>query len=363
MSHKERKPLFGNEGVLVFAAWSIFVIQGFFYSTIFPSWEGFDEPVHLGYIALLHDVKRFPFYGQDVLPEEIFKSIISMPVPKSLMPSRKESYGHWQKTDREILEEQNSSKYRPLLYQAHHPLLYYVLMLVPYRLFESQSLLARLYVTRYCSVLLASLFIFPAFLSIREITQSKKTQALILFVSVSFPGVYIDIARVGNDSLGLLLFTLLFYQVIRLQRDFSRRNSILAGLLLGFGLLTKTYFLAGVIPIGILATIKFLTKKEQRVYIVKNCVLLLMAATVLAMPWYVRNYRLYGIFFVTHERILLSHVPIMLKLQKASELPWGHEFGVMFRSFVWVGGWSFLDLPRAVYDIFKYLFMIHVWAA
>lgn len=347
---------FRKEYSLVVAAWIIFLIQGVFYATIFPAWEGFDEPVHLAYIQFISRTKTLPVYGHSEISGEIQSSIESMPVSRSLFPNSKLHYGDLRGMPAENIEPKGRGKIP--LYEAHQPPLYYLLMLVPYKLFESHSLLARLYATRFCSVFLASFFIFPAYGLARKLTESKTKLIFIIFTAVAFPGLYIDIARVGNDSLGVLLYSVLCYIAVALQKDFSKKKCIMAGLVLGLGLLTKMYFLTALIPLALLLGVKFVRLRDQRMRILKGSLLLLFAAGLLIMPWLIRNYRLFGIFVVTHERIVLTDVTLKAKLQQVLIMPWFHEFGVIFRSFVWVGGWSFLDQPKAVYDFFKYFLMI-----
>lgn len=349
-------PVSKEEYGVVIMAWIIFMIQGVFYCTILPAWEGFDEPIHLAYIQFISETKMFPVYGHSEISTEIQSSIESMPVSRSLLPRSELHYAD--SYVKAVQKVQPHTHGNIPLYEAHQPPLYYLVMLIPYKLFESQNLLTRLYATRFCSIFLASFFILPAYGISRELTQSKAKRLFIIYTAVMFPGLYVDIARVGNDSLGVLLYSILCYLMILLQKDFGEKKCVLVGIVLGLGLLTKMYFLPALIPIVLLLGLLFVRMKNQRMSIVRGSLLLFFVAGLLIMPWLVRNHHLYGIMIVTHERIVLADVTLKAKLKQALIMPWPHELGVIFRSFIWVGGWSFLDQPKAVYDYFKFLFLI-----
>jgi 4-amino-4-deoxy-L-arabinose transferase-like glycosyltransferase len=350
----ERQDLFSINS-MVLAVWLIFLVQGFFYAAFMPAWEGFDEPYHLGYVDLISRTGRLPVFGASRLALEIQHSFYSLPNPRWLWPNSGKVYGDPEIPDVGPVDP----NVQPLpLYEAHQPPLYYLLMWAPYRLLESQSVLCRLFSVRFCSVLLASFFVFPAVRLIRELIPSRIAQVLTLFAIVTFPSLYIDIARVGNDSLGVFVYTLLCYRVVLLSKNSSTRNSIWTGAVLGLGLLTKMYFMAAFVSILILGCIKFSQTRGDRLRILKEYSLAILIALAIASPWFIRNYHFWGRPLLTSEIVGLSHISTKAWIHQAIRMPWLPQFDVSFRSFIWVGGWNFLVLPKSVYDFFKIFFLI-----
>lgn len=344
---------------ILFWVWTAFLVQGLAYSFLLPAWEGFDEAVHMGYITYLHNEKKLPVYGQSLLPKEIQLSIESMPVPAPLLPNSTFKYGIPGKD----VTVGGHPKFEIPLYEAQHPPLYYLIMQLPYSFLASQSLMVRLFALRICSVLLASFFVLPLYGVARRVTASKINQTLILFLAIGFPVLYIDVARVGNDSLGIPLFTLLLFLAIELHSEFSVKKCVYTGVVLGCGLLTKMYFLTALIPISMVLLFALHRSRGLRGPVFRGALFLLLPAILLAAPWFIRNHHLYGIWIFTYENMTLRNVTLLQKFQQAMHLPWLHEAGVLFRSFVWVGGWSFLDLPKSIYDAFKILFTLSALGA
>jgi 4-amino-4-deoxy-L-arabinose transferase-like glycosyltransferase len=357
-SFLEERRWCSNERALVCLAWLLFLIQGLFYTSLFPAWEGFDEPAHLAYIAFLHDRHSLPIYGRTQVSNEIQSSIETMPVPESLRSEWELRYSD----PRNATPSEGTSKtfLKIPLYEAQHPPLYYLLMLPVYEIASSWNILDRLFAVRFGSVLLVSLFVFAAFGFVRRLVASHKLRVLILFSIIAFPGLYIDIARVGNDSLGLLLYTVLCCQTVLLQESLTWKNCILTGCVLGLGLLTKLYFLPAIIPLTIIAAAQIWRSPEQRMRLLLRFSFIPAVSLILASPWFIWCYHTYGVVFVTHETIALTYVSLGAKLHQAIHMPWAHELDVLFKSFVWVGGWSILDLPKEVYDFFKLLFLVAV---
>ncbi len=150
-----------GDPALVWFVWLLFVVEGLFYVIFIPPWEGFDEPIHLAYVDFLLENGRLPTFGESVVSDEIERSVESLPVCHSLLPFSPLRYENFYTPSRPSIPAHPVGSIP--LYEAQQPPLYYLIMLGPYHCMESKSILARMYAVRAASLLLASLFVFPAY--------------------------------------------------------------------------------------------------------------------------------------------------------------------------------------------------------
>ena len=124
-----------------------------------------------------------------------------------------------------------------LLYEAQHAPLYYAIMAGPYQMSRGWNLLERVWLLRILSVMLASLVVPGAYFlgraALGEPAHGLCTAALV----TAMPGLMMNIARVSNEALAIVLGTAILVAMTRPQR-----NPWVLGALLGFALLTKRIF-------------------------------------------------------------------------------------------------------------------------
>jgi 4-amino-4-deoxy-L-arabinose transferase-like glycosyltransferase len=107
---------------------------------------------------------------------------------------------------------------------------------------------------------------------------------------------------VSNDSLCWLFSLILTYKIIKICEESNLLNmsklyvlSLICGLILGIGLLVKTsIFIFIPVFIGIYFYKFVFLKKTEWIY---SLVILLGVSTILASPWYLRNYLVYNSIF------------------------------------------------------------------
>src|SRR2546427_2323921 len=69
---------------LLFLIWVCFLVRGFFYSSLFPLWEGYDEFSHFAYIQYLSNSQGLPIPQQSEVSTEIQESVRLVPLPWEL---------------------------------------------------------------------------------------------------------------------------------------------------------------------------------------------------------------------------------------------------------------------------------------
>ncbi|GAB4343551.1 MAG: hypothetical protein Kow0099_22090 [Candidatus Abyssubacteria bacterium] len=363
--------------------WAMFVVKGLLYCAVTPLWEGFDEPFHLAYIQSLAVTHRLPEFGKAHIGADIAESTGYVPLPV-WMPSLAFEYGklsyrdYWQMDETrraELMEKLGglaaspdtmSSSDAPL-YQVQHPPLYYALCVPVYEAMGGLNLVKKVFALRLFSVLLASLCVITVALAFEDTPLTRIFAGLM----VLWPVLYIDIARVGNDSLGIALYSLLFAGMVRFGQKPSLVRAAATGVALGLGLLTKAYFLPAIPAVILFVTyLAFIDSTPTgdgspggtwhaapvTTAFLKGGFLLLAIAAVIGGWWYVRSYLLYGSFSGLQESVYHASVSLADKIRAAFEVPWSRIVKHVFVSFCWVNGWSLVHLPRLPYIVFVLIF-------
>ncbi len=355
--------------------WLAFLIRGLFYVSVTPLWEGFDEPAHFSYIQHIAE-------GQGLFPnrdghasQEIVLSVRLAPKPWMSIVGfgpTQEEYWALEEADRNDLQARLHSIPRHLRtvegshfygdnrlenYQAQHPPLYYLLMALPYRLLSSYNVVERVFAIRILSLLIASTVVFLAFRLANLVFGNAKISLAITGILIFMPQLMMDVCRVGNDSLAIALFSSLMLVTIA-NPSGGHGKSLLIGILLGLGLLTKAYFLTAIPAIPFV----YLMRLNRRDRSLKKAVLSLaivgLVATLLGGWWYVKNAIDLGAPLGSVESVALEETTLLDKLSGIPEVDWEHALKAMVISHVWYGNGSGLKVRIWMYRIFKYLFLL-----
>jgi 4-amino-4-deoxy-L-arabinose transferase-like glycosyltransferase len=226
----------------------------------------------------LAERQTIPRVGQTVLSPEIAASTI--------LSGRWEHF-HWpapasQKPEDWGLEGQS--------YEGYQPPLYY-LLLAPLFAALPGGILTKLYALRWASVGLSLLTIFFAYRIGRKLVPPQASFAYAACILLAIiPERIASISRVNNDVLleviGAALI-LVCTQAVLDQLSISR--SRLLGLLLGFGLLTKSAAIVFLVPIAVTL---WTARRRPRFW--RHVAWVAGIAFLLVVPWAVRNLLVYG---------------------------------------------------------------------
>jgi hypothetical protein len=291
------------------AIWLAFLLRGAFYCNLIPLWEGFDE---WGHYAFVEHVRLYPGVlprTTDPVTEEIRRSVQSARI-------------------------RHEAQDPMVLFEAQQPPLYYWILSVPNRWWIGADISTRVHRLRIFSVLLASLVIPFAWLAAREIFSSRAIALSACALIAAMPGLMIDIARIGNESLAIAIASWLTLLLLR-------KNAPVLGIALGLGLLTKAYFLA-FIPILIL---------RRRFYS-------LAVALAIGGWWYGRNFRLTGTWSGEIMDVAATRLGWAAKLAAAGQVKWLRVLDVALWTHIWTGAWSFFTLRSWMYRVFELIFLV-----
>jgi hypothetical protein len=177
---------------------------------------------------------------------------------------------------------------------------------------------------RLLSMAIASLAIPLTFLAAR-IVMSDPRALLSAALLAAAPGFAIDASRVANDSLAIALVALLCCLMMR------RSHWILAGAVLGAGMLTKAYCL------GLLVGLFVLSAGRAA-----------LPAALAGGWWYGRN-ALLGLSAIGW----LDTPPLSRTAQAIFQVNWLNAARVTSKTFLWYGAWSFLSLKSWIYTVLQ----------
>ena len=254
-----------------------YLLLGVAHIAILPPWEGFDENAHFSYIQQIADTGTVPKQGRAKLSKDFDAYMQSAPIPYSFASSLKEPYGYTyssffklppakiQKGQAFIHEPpQIPRKFQPGRinnWQTQHPPLYYALLAPLVKIMRGTALINQIFLLRLFSYMLAwAAMVVTAWVTYRSLrseidagrTASKHWMVLgTLLIPLLFPSWFPEMARIGNDSLGAMLITLLWLVLVKIHTaGKTYRTALTVGVLLGLGCLTKVFFVpltAGVV--------------------------------------------------------------------------------------------------------------------
>ncbi len=346
---------------LLYLVWAAFLVRGFFYAGALPLWEGFDEYAHFAYVEQIVRGEQFLVDRTQTVPADVALSLTVAPLPWELRKSAGsartlEAFWKLPPPERAAQLEQLRSLTpqsalaqkggEALIYGALQPPLYYWLAALPYAVIRERPLLESVLVLRGFSVVIASLLVPLVFFAARRAFESGAAIGIAAVVAL-LPELYFDIARVGNECLGVVLFTALFVLCSGRDRlDLPWRQVIAIGLVLGLGLLTKAYFLTALPPL-LMCTAPWNSGRQARRVAVSFAI-----AFALSGWWFVLNKVRTGTWTGLNEAVMVKGLTPLDTLHGIAHVDWRTAIDSIVLSHIWFGGWSSLQARSWVYHIY-----------
>ncbi len=334
-----------------------------------PLWEGFDE---WGHFAVL---ERTALRGETLVSRyspvsrRIEASLKLAPVPwalRYLPPPTVTEDTYWRLSREERSSRQGDVGTLPpawatedgsggfTAYEALQPPLYYWIAAPLARWSRNLDLGSQVLLLRWFSLAIASLAIPLAFLVGRSVFRSDSLALGCAAVVAAMPEFAIDVGRVGNECLGIVLFTLLtrlMAEAVRGGINYVRALAI--GLALGLGLLTKAYFLTAIPPVILLFAYEVWRARGARLHALSAALATGAVALPMAAWWYVRNLLTTGTLSGLSEAVMLNGKLSDISLvRRAGEIPWTTAVDGVLLSHIWFGGWSGLTIRSWMYHAF-----------
>ena len=349
--------------------WVCFLVRGAFYSTIFPLWEGFDEWAHFAVIQRIALRGEFLVRRYGPISRNIEASLGFAPVPWELryLPAPSityDAYWHLPEEERERREVQFHSMPASwatedatgglVAYEALQPPLYYWIAAPLLRATRNLDLGTQVLWLRWLGVAIASFVVPLSFLMGRFVFGSDSIALGCAAIVATMPELMIDIARVGNECVAVVLFTLLTRLVVEsVIGELHCACALSIGVVLGLGLLTKVYFLTALPAVGLVLAYDFWRSRGNRLRAVLAILIVSSSSMAIAAWWYIRNLRttgtLSGLGAATSLHARANELSI---LSRITEIHWPGAVDAILLSHLWFGGWSSLHLRSWMYHLF-----------
>ncbi len=334
-------------GRLLGLVWIALALRLAFYSTMLPLWEGYDEWAHFAVVRRAAAGELLVDRNATV-PLDVEASLDLAPVPFEMRyrpaPAATEDV-FWRLAEPQRAEraaafaalppEWQHREGRLKAYEALQPPLYYWLMAPALKLAGGADLGTQVMVLRWLSCLLASLAIPLVFLTGRAVFRDDLLAVGCAAVAAAMPGFALDVARVGNDCLAVVLFSALIWLTV------ERRPAWAIGVVLGLGLLTKAYFLAAIPAL--------LVCEWRRV---RRLAAIFGIAAAIAGWWYARNLLTTGTLAGLSESVMLRGTTAGEMVSRATHINWIKAIDGTLLSHLYFGGWSSLTARSWMYHVF-----------
>jgi 4-amino-4-deoxy-L-arabinose transferase-like glycosyltransferase len=352
------------------AVWACFAVRLLFYAATLPLWEGYDEWAHFAVIRHMAIGGELLVARQAPIPRDVEASFRLAPVPwemRSLPPPSLTEDSYWQLGGEERERRERALRAMPeewaredgagpfTAYEALQPPLYYWIMAPALWMSRrlGAGLVGQVLALRVLSALVASLVVPAVFRLGRQVWGDGRTAVGCAAIAASMPGLALDVARVGNDCLAVVLFTLLTSLAVRMAVEgLSLQLAAGTGLALGLGLLTKAYFLTAVPAIFVVVVYAWWRARGARAAIARRAVLLAAIGLLVAGWWYLRNLLSTGTLSGLSEAVALAGVAPREMLRRAAGIGWAKAIDAIFFSHLYFGGWSSLTVRSWMYHVF-----------
>jgi hypothetical protein len=355
-----------NARWIIVTIWAMFLCKGVFYCLLFPVWEGYDEYAHFGFIQFVANHKELPV-PESVVSREVQESLALVPLPWLLRQWPAPATTHdeyWRLSPRERSRREERLRQIPVewqteaaesnLYEGKQGPLYYWLMSPIHILFRHSGLPSRVLLFRVLNVFLASAIIPLAFVAARLFFLNEALAVRTCLLIAAMPELYIDSARVGNQTLSMLLYGVLTFLCLK-ALDQKSESLLAIGVTLGLLLLTKAYALAAVPVVGFIIFATRPGDGRKRHWLA--AAVSLASAGLIAGWWYFRNFQLVG-SLAWVDGAPAQPLGFFSMMRRALQVDWLSAADSLVGSHIWFGNWSFLAVRSWMYHVFDYLIAV-----
>lgn len=368
-----------NKFLIFFIAALFFIGLG--YISILPVFEGFDETAHFSRVLenLSSPASIFnknAYIDQDVADYSGPSPYSSGNPPFNLLNtygkffSDKSSVALYESKYRNVEFKNYFIPSNQFNWQIQHPPLYYILLSTVASQVKGMSIVQQFFALRLISYILALLGVIFAYGAVVKLSESfvdsissQEYKVGFLIYPIIFPMFFLEFTRIGNDSLCIFLAGLLsYFLVLWFRCNYCIKYSFAIGVTLGFGLLTKAFFLPISVALGCFFAFKFFYKSARPDILKHFLSLFCMFIPVLIMggSWYLYKFFLHHDSGLGFEAMQLAEQGGMVHglRQNFSPLVFLRGLVVPFVSYFWAGSWSLVRLPIALYIP---LFLLSLW--
>src|SRR5262245_20519884 len=326
-----------------------FLARAPLYLSVFPPFEGWDEPQHLAYIVHIDETGTLPVMNASVVPFSLRPLFVGVPQSPSGADQLRDwgalSYADYWKTGPPA-DASRQATFSFRLYQAQHPPLAYVLNAPIWHWLKARPVDA-IYALRLLNVLIAAagLVLFAA--ALERLVPAFGSRVVVLALVCLHPLFFQNVARMANDALavstGLAGISLL---ALADDRTLLTRGSLAAACIAASVWTKQTSFtLIPALVVG-LPLIGWRHNVPPARIVRVTCVAV-GVLIVLVAPLWVWSYQHYGSIVTTQDTFeLTAKGDVLATLTKSfGSIDWGSVVTTLFvPGRPWVGGWSFLPI-------------------
>jgi len=344
----------------------LFLLRGLFYCLALPLWEGFDEPYQFAAVQYVAYTWHMPTLTTPV-SHEVAASLYLAPAPWMLrlhqLPKpvlTQEDYWKLPPEERDGMRGQllklpqswAAEASNPAIgnYEGQQAPLYYFLAAPLLSACSSLALPGQVFALRLFGLLIACATLPLGYMLARRVFGDQRLALLVTAMVVAMPELLINICRVSNEPLALLLSTALLLFVVRFVQSRETWYLPVVALMLGLALLTKAYFLAFLPAVLFIVWMRLRTGRGEAGFVSGLLIAVAILAAV-AGPWYWHIHRVSGSWSGQGDDAAVHQLSRMALLMQVVHVNWRSGLASILLSHVWFGGWSFLRFPAWIYLI------------
>jgi len=298
----------------------VYLVLGVHFATATPPWQVPDEPAHYNYVEYVAENLRLPELRLGDYPHVYLEELKQRRFPPQMSIER-------------------------IRYESHQPPLYYILAAVVYRIASLLPGLPMLLGLRLFSLVLCAISLVVSYKLVRAIYPQEPVLALgTAAFAATLPMHLAMTAAVNNDVLTELFLALIAWRVVQMGKDgWTAPKALGLGILLGLAFLTKmqSYPAFGVALVALVWDACHSRRppagRTWRTALTRAAIML-GTALLVALPWLVRNARLYGpgdlLGLGRHDQVVLGQLTTREYLAQ-------HGFFALLRAFALTSFQSF----------------------
>ena len=364
----------------------LMVARGVVLLCVLPPLEGWDEYQHVGYIDYVSRKGELPVMGRPGVPQPDYLAVEYMQamaaLPQSTFSLRQlegtpvRDYAAWW-AGRPGPGGNEWQVSTVVLYEAQHPPGYYMAMAGVYRLLGgSEHLVRAIFGLRAVNLVLMALAVVGFGQALRELCKGSSDWAWGAAAVAVHPLFLSTGVRVANDALALAAAAVVTLLLVRLMAAVGGERKWSWGLVVGMGVMmgvaawTKTTTL-GMLPLVVGAVMVAGKTKDERQKTksgkrVGAVAIIVGIFGMLFLPYVVWNMRLVGTPVPMVEAVenVRAGKTAWDLVAEAGRQDWaGLLRGWWTRQALWAGGWSYIQLPEWMTNVYEMLVAAGVAAA
>lgn len=345
-----------------------FLARAPLYLSVFPPFEGWDEPQHLAYIVHLDETGSIPVMNGSIVPfslRPLFAGMPQAPPGDQLREWKALPYDEYWRLGPPA-DAWKAATFSSRLYQAQHPPLAYALDVPIWRALKTPRPLNAIFAIRFVNVLIAAagLVLFAA--ALEMLVPSFGSRVAVLALVCLHPLFFQNVARVANDALAVSTGVAGISLLALTDGRTLLTRGLLAAVCIAASVWTKqtSFTLIPALVLG-LPLIGW-RHNVPLLRIVRVTCVAVGTFFLLVAPLWVWNYQHYGSIVTTQDTIELAAKGDVLGalMSSVGKIRW---ISVAANLFVpgqpWVGGWSFLPIDTKLATLHGWIWGIVLVAA